>query len=70
MLVSEKPFEELKINDRVKSLGTGKLGRIIRLIPESPERPRARFDTVEIGWDDSDDYSSVFHHQADKIELI
>jgi hypothetical protein len=67
MKLSEKPFSELRVGDRlISALGTP--GSITRLLPEGKGPNTDRYDSVEIKWD-SESVSLVFHMNADKVTI-
>lgn len=67
MKLSDKPFNELQVGDRlISALGTP--GSITRLIPEGSGVYGDRHDSIEIMWDNQVE-SLVFHLNADKVTI-
>jgi hypothetical protein len=67
MQLSEKPFTELQVGDRlISALGTP--GSINRLLAENSGEYGPRYDSVEIMWD-SGSLSLVFHMNANYVTI-
>jgi len=69
MTLSETPFENLQIGNRVKSLLTGRLGTIERLIPKMKAK-LARDHEIVIRWDERELLSHTWQFVYNNVEII